>query len=201
MYHKLSISTLLRSQHLSPNHRRNYSVLSSSGIQRRQSRCFARIDFLLSRPMSNSATLLSGATVVLDPGLSAVSATSTLPEISTFGYTFVSDPRLSAVSSTLPDGGRQTITSFQVVGAAPSVLTTLFTPPSDCLGRTWTSNTSAYGALVCTRAYTSSCFPSGFAKEQNVIYSPGVCPQGYNPGAMFSTPTSPMVTSCVCCPT
>jgi hypothetical protein len=103
-------------------------------------------------------------------------------------------------TNALSDATRQTITSFVVVGAAPAVLTTFFTPPSECLGGAWTSNISAYGALVCTRAYTPSCFPSGFLENRNALYSPGVCPQGCNPGTMFSTPTTPMVTSCVCCP-
>jgi hypothetical protein len=94
-----------------------------------------------------------------------------------------------------------TVTSFGVVGVPSAALTTFFTPPSDCLNAAWTSNTSAYGALVCTRAPKTSCFPPGFLKSNNVLYSPGVCPKGYNPGTLFSTSITPMVTSCVCCPT
>jgi hypothetical protein len=94
-----------------------------------------------------------------------------------------------------------TITSPKMVGTPSAALTTIFTPPSGCLDGAWTSNTSAFGALVCTRAPKTSCFPPGFLESNDVLYSPGVCPKGYNPGTMFSTPTTPMVTSCVCCPT
>jgi hypothetical protein len=110
-----------------------------------------------------------------------------------------SGPVTVVVTSILPDGTVQVITSLVVIDA-PTVLTTFFTPPYDCLSGAWTSNTSAYGALVCTRAYTESCFPPGYSEHQNVVYSPGVCPKGYNPGTMFSDPATPMATSCVCCP-
>lgn len=113
--------------------------------------------------------------------------------------TSISD-ELVYVTSTLPDGGQQTITSFEVVGAAQHVLTTIFTPPPDCNKGIWTSNTSDYGALFCTKAYTSSCLPPKYDTAPDVLYSPGVCPEGYFLGPTFSATDSTEVQSCVCCP-
>ncbi|KAM0715623.1 hypothetical protein Q7P37_009121 [Cladosporium fusiforme] len=95
----------------------------------------------------------------------------------------------------------QTLT-LNVTGV-PQRLTTVFTRPTDCLHAKWTSGTSVLGMLVCTKGFTESCFPSSFkeAATLHLLYSPGVCPDGYTPGHTFSSPASSEVTSAVCCPT
>jgi hypothetical protein len=79
-------------------------------------------------------------------------------------------------------------------------LTTIFTPPAGCWNGAWTLNTSYLGTMACTKAHTSSCFPSEFTGLASVLYSPAACPEGYIPGGMFTNTYRTNRTSCICCP-
>jgi hypothetical protein len=82
----------------------------------------------------------------------------------------------------------------------PSLMT-FFTPPADCTDGKWTSSTTLSGTLICTRSYTSSCFPPSFTALQYVgVYSPGACPYGYSIGDPWIDTRTPGITSRVCCP-
>lgn len=95
-------------------------------------------------------------------------------------------------------------------------LTTVFTPPSSCLGSTFTlspSGSDIYASGTVTRGLAPECFPSYFRSvyEQGTIpgspgsnsttyesfYSPGICPSGY------TTETAQITSSMLlgtCCP-
>lgn len=67
-------------------------------------------------------------------------------------------------------------------------LTTYFTPPVECMDGLYTSSTRSFGTMTCTKAFTSSCFPSRFnTTKSGAVYSPGVCPHGYNIGRSLIT--------------
>jgi hypothetical protein len=147
-------------------------------------------------PMSQTISVLATRTVSIESSNSDRASFSSV--LSDSAASAASASSLSAqLAITQPPS---TLSTLAVVDAPSTVLTTIFTPPSDCLSGAWTMTASDYGVLGCTRAYTASCFPSGFSEHQDLLYSPGVCPQGYNPGTMFSNITAPMVTTCVCCP-
>ncbi|KAJ5167993.1 uncharacterized protein N7482_003587 [Penicillium canariense] len=87
-------------------------------------------------------------------------------------------------------------------------LTTIFTPPSDCLS-SWTYEPSTYNevtsGLLLQNAFQSSldssCFPSGFSQAgrgaQNVVFSPGACPHGYTTNSPATTVA--LTTTASCC--
>ncbi|KAI1877573.1 hypothetical protein JX265_003581 [Neoarthrinium moseri] len=82
-------------------------------------------------------------------------------------------------------------------------LTTVFTPPADCLatdGLYWVKTASTFYWLY-GKPYQTSCFPDNYAPYQNNYYSPGVCPSGYveRCRSLF-TGGSTTETRATCCP-
>jgi hypothetical protein len=105
----------------------------------------------------------------------------------------------NAAESTAPATVFITRTSDSPV-ETPSLMT-FFTPPADCTDGLWTSSAVSFGTLICTRGYTSSCFPSSFLNLQFVaVFSPGVCPYGYNVGDTYIDTRRAGITSRMCCP-
>lgn len=88
-------------------------------------------------------------------------------------------------------------------------LTTVFTPPSDCLASSavWWIYTSCYVAPNCTYQLQGhpdfrKCLPPDYMPYTTAYYSPGLCPSGYTP-ACTSYDSNGTVTDAVynCCPT
>jgi hypothetical protein len=105
----------------------------------------------------------------------------------------------NAAESTAPVTVVITRTSDSPV-ETPSLMT-FFTPPADCTDGMWTSSAVSFGTLICTRGYTSSCFPPSFLDLQFVaVFSPGACPYGYNVGDKYIDISRAGTTSRMCCP-
>jgi hypothetical protein len=93
-------------------------------------------------------------------------------------------------------------------------LTTIFTPPPNCIGPTYTLgggqndtliSNSSYGDTLI-HGYTSSCLPisaldiiyNPLPVNLQVGYSPGLCPSGWSTATAVYNPPK---TSVFCCPT
>ncbi|KAK4580252.1 hypothetical protein LTR86_000455 [Recurvomyces mirabilis] len=82
-------------------------------------------------------------------------------------------------------------------------LTTAFTPAPVCSSSVWESVDSTQGTITCTPSLaptlTSQCYPRNFNETYTILYSPGVCPQGYAAAASWTSAGSDVHTS-LCCP-
>jgi hypothetical protein len=99
--------------------------------------------------------------------------------------------------------------------AITMALTTIFTPPSDCVAPilhisgtssdffTWGS-VSASTSLSNVLKSEPSCYPTSFYLSNGYVplYSPGVCPSGYSIDAQQTLPDgAELRTYATCCPT
>ncbi|KAF2167010.1 hypothetical protein M409DRAFT_22449 [Zasmidium cellare ATCC 36951] len=87
-----------------------------------------------------------------------------------------------------------------------SALTTIFTPPSSCLQRTYTLSPSGLdhtdaptdGVLSIWKGYTLDCFPTEAVLDDGWVYiSPGICPSAYSIASQWMSGAATMAT---CCP-
>lgn len=90
-----------------------------------------------------------------------------------------------------------------------AALTTVFTPPSSCLERTYTlaptgsdytdEDGSPGGIFTAYRGYSSECFPTqATLSDGYVLFSPGVCPSAYSIATQWLDESS--ATYAYCCP-
>jgi hypothetical protein len=92
-------------------------------------------------------------------------------------------------------------------------ITSIFTPPSSCLERTYTLNdpgtdsTAADGkglgpGLTVYRGYSSECFPPQATLSDGYVYlSPGLCPSAYSIASSWTEDQiSYTETYATCCP-
>lgn len=85
-------------------------------------------------------------------------------------------------------------------------LTTIFTPARKCYhGNLWTSSASTQGTITCTSSLASDCYPEFYyeinavLKDLPGLYSPGVCPSGYDVGGNW-TAKGYNARTYICCP-
>ncbi|KAF2664793.1 hypothetical protein BT63DRAFT_418131 [Microthyrium microscopicum] len=94
-----------------------------------------------------------------------------------------------------------TITAYSASTVLPvQPLTTIFTPPSNCLNDIISSS-----GLWIAPGFMSSCFPSGFVPGMSYTFSPGICPSGYwypdqSVNQQVMATTTLQETAMACCP-
>lgn len=88
-------------------------------------------------------------------------------------------------------------------------VTTIFTPPSSCIERTYTISRlgedftdTRSNTLTIYRAYSSECFPSEASPSAGYVFlSPGICPSAYSIASMWTDKNiGYTATFATCCP-
>jgi hypothetical protein len=85
------------------------------------------------------------------------------------------------------------ITASATLPSSTLPLTTVFQPPASCLAEVWSLSSTFQVALTAA----TQCYPRGYAP--GVVYSPGICPSGYQT-AHATVILSNSEIAAICCP-